>query len=52
MITAIFTTVFVSRSKDVIDNIRLRALIHLGEWMITDPERQNSHYFSIILLDG
>lgn len=38
MITAIFTTVFVSRSKDVLDNIRLRALVHLGDWMITDPE--------------
>jgi hypothetical protein len=39
MITAIFTTIFVSRSKDVLDTIRLRCLFHLGAWMKTDPER-------------
>jgi hypothetical protein len=46
MIVAIFTNIFISRSKDVVDSIRHRCLVHLGEWIITDPERSTKTIYS------
>jgi hypothetical protein len=48
MIVAIFTNIFISRSKDVVDSIRHRCLVHLGEWIITDPERSTKTIYSFL----
>ena len=46
MIIPIFETIFIHRSKDVVDTIRHRSLWHLGEWILTNPERLYCYLYS------